>query len=298
MKKAGPLARLRPVRLVDLTADAIAGWLSTESVARPTMTALSFRLLRGFIRWTHEIPEYAGLIPENAYKARKVTDSVPRVRAKEGDVLQREQLAAWFKSVRALENVVASVYLQGLLITGARREELAALRWEDVDLTWRSLKVDDKVEGAGGRTIPLPPYLAEQLQRLKVHRRKRLEEGQSDWVFVSRTSADGKIAEPRSAHRRALEQAGLPHVSLHGLRRSFGTLAEWCEAPVGIVAQIQGHKPSAIAEKHYRRRSIDLLRMWHDKIEAWMLREAALKVANPSDTNPSVEAHTELTLIS
>jgi integrase len=297
MKKAGPLASLRPVKLVDLTADAIADWLSTESATRPTMTALSFRLLRGFIRWTHEIPEYAGLVPENAYKTRKVTESVPRVRAKEGDVLQREQLPAWFKSVRALENLVASVYLQGLLITGARREELAALKWEDVDLTWRSLRVDDKLEGSGGRTIPLSPYLAEQLQRLKVHRRKTLKEGQSDWVFVSRTSADGKIAEPRSAHRRALEDAGLPHVSLHGLRRSFGTLAEWCEAPVGIVAQIQGHKPSAIAEKHYRRRSIDLLRMWHDKIEAWMLREAGLKFANPRGDNPSVEAHTELPLI-
>jgi integrase len=298
MKKAGPLASLRPVKLVDLTADAIADWLSTESAARPTMTALSFRLLRGFIRWTQEMPEYSGLVPDNVYRTRKVTDSVPRVRAKEGDVLQREQLAAWFRGVCALENVVASVYLQGLLITGARREELAALKWEDVDLTWRSLKVDDKVEGAGGRTIPLPPYLAEQLVRLKAHRRKTLEEGQSDWVFVSRTAADGKIAEPRSAHRRALEEAGLPHVSLHGLRRSFGTLAEWCEAPVGIVAQIQGHKPSAIAEKHYRRRSVDLLRMWHDKIEAWMLREAGLKAPGPHDSHQASVGSTEPTFSS
>jgi hypothetical protein len=37
-----------------------------------------------------------------------------------------------------------------------------------------------------------------------------------------------------------------------------------------------GHKPSALAEKHYRRRPIDLLRMWHDKIEAWMLSEGAI----------------------
>jgi len=40
---------------------------------------------------------------------------------------------------------------------------------------------------------------------------------------------------------------------------------------MGIVAQIQGHKPSAIAEKHYRRRPLDLLRKWHDQIEAWIL---------------------------
>ena len=44
--------------------------------------------------------------------------------------------------------------------------------------------------------------------------------------------------------------------------------------PAGISAQIMGHKPSAIAEKHYRQRPLDLLRMWHEKIEAWILEQA------------------------
>lgn len=74
-----------------------------------------------------------------------------------------------------------------------------------------------------------------------------------------------------------LETMGLPHVTLHGLRRSFGTLSEWVECPVGVVAQIQGHKPSAIAEKHYRRRPLDLLRMWHVKIEGWILEQAGIE---------------------
>lgn len=56
----------------------------------------------------------------------------------------------------------------------------------------------------------------------------------------------------------------------------FSSLTEWLKCPTGIVAQIMGHKPSAIAEKHYRRRPLDLLRMWHDKIEAWMLEQAEL----------------------
>ncbi|WP_321573301.1 site-specific integrase [Burkholderia cenocepacia] len=71
-----------------------------------------------------------------------------------GDSLQREQLKTWFCAVRDIENPVISAYLQGLLITGARREEWASLRWEDVDFQWRSLVLDDKVEGSGGRTIP------------------------------------------------------------------------------------------------------------------------------------------------
>lgn len=70
--------------------------------------------------------------------------------------------------------------------------------------------------------------------------------------------------------------AGLPDLTLHGLRRSFGSLAEWTETPAGVVAHVMGHKPSAIAEKHYRRRPLDLLRMWHVKIEAWILEQAGI----------------------
>jgi integrase len=91
------------------------------------------------------------------------------------------------------------------------------------------------------------------------------------WVFSSTTSTTGRLVELYIAHAKALELAGLPKLSIHGLRRSFGSLSEWVECPVGIVAQIQGHKPSATAEKHYRVRPLDLLRLWHTKIEKQIL---------------------------
>ena len=74
-----------------------------------------------------------------------------------------------------------------------------------------------------------------------------------------------------------LAAAALPALSLHGLRRSFGTLSEWVEVPAGIVAQIMGHKPSAIAEKHYIQRELDLLHLWHVKIETWILEQAGVE---------------------
>jgi hypothetical protein len=49
------------------------------------------------------------------------------------------------------------------------------------------------------------------------------------------------------------------------------------------VAQIMGHKPSATAEKHYRRRPLDLLRLWHVKIEAWILEQAGIEQPAYSD---------------
>lgn len=45
---------------------------------------------------------------------------------------------------------------------------------------------------------------------------------------------------------------------------------------MGVVAQIQRHKPSAVAEKHYRRRPLDLLRKRHDQTEAWMPEQTGI----------------------
>lgn len=182
------------------------------------------------------------------------------------DCLQREQLPLWFEHVRKLSNPVHSSYLQALLLTGARREELAGIKWDDVDFRWRSLTIRDKVDGE--RTIPLTPYVASLLAVLP-HR--------NEWVFSSPTAASGRLQEPRIGHNKALTAAGLPALSLHGLRRSFGTLCEWVECPAGISAQIMGHKPSALAEKHYRRRPLDLLRQWHTKIEGWILEQAGIE---------------------
>lgn len=261
---AGPLASLLDVRLADLDADRLESWLQTESVTRPTAAALAFRLLRACVNWCEEQPEFTKLIPDNATHAKKVRTALPTPRTKD-DCMQREQLSAWFKAIRELNNPIQSAYLQALLLTGARREELAALRWSEVDFKWNSLTIRDKVEGE--RTIPLTPYVASLLQGLS---------RENEWVFSSTTAASGHIVEPRIGHNKALAAAGLPPLTLHGLRRSFGTLSEWVECPVGIVAQIMGHKPSALAEKHYRRRPLDLLRMWHIRIETWILTNAQI----------------------
>lgn len=264
----GPLAELMFLRLADLTAERLADWLKQENIRRPTRAALAYRLLRAFIRWAAEMPAYKGAAHVEAVGGRVARDNVRRARTKEGDSLQREQLRPWFDAVRKLGNPSQAAYLQALLLTGARKEELAGLRWADVDFQWKSLSLSDKVEEAG-RTIPLTPYLASLLSGLP---------RRNEWVFSSdaKTSSSGRITNPHLPHVRALEAAGLPHVTIHGLRRSFGTLAEWVECPVGVVAQIMGHKPSALAEKHYRRRPLDLLRVWHVRIEAWMLEQAGI----------------------
>lgn len=266
LTQPGPLVELMPLRLSELSDERIAEWLSSHIGERATMAALSYRLLRAFLNWCTSSKDFKNIAPADAYRARMVTDLVPTAKTREDDCLERVQLKPWFDAVCKLRSPVISAYLQTALLTGARRNEAAALRWTDVDFKRARMVIADKVEGS--RVIPLPPYLAVLLDALP---------RRNEWVFSSMKSEDGKLAEPRKAHNQALKQAGLPHVSINGLRRSFGTLAEELECPAGITAQLQGHKPSAIAEKHYRRRSHEMLLNWHTKIEAWMLEQAGIE---------------------
>jgi integrase len=270
--KAGPLYPLRDERLEALTPARLERWLENERKTRPAFAARAFRLLRACLRWAEGRSEYSGLADPARVLTQDVRRKVPRVGARD-DCLQREQLSLWFEAVQKIPNPVVSTYLQGLLLTGARSGELAQLQWKDVDFQWRSLTLRDKVEGE--RTIPLPPYLASLLHALP--RRTLGNRKPNPWVFSSPITEHGRMGEANHAHSAAVKDAGLPPLTQHGLRRSFGTLSEWVECPVGVVAQIQGHKPSAIAEKHYRRRPLDLLRQWHDKIEGWILTEAGIE---------------------
>lgn len=262
----GPLHGLLARPLIRIDEQAVAAWLKTESAVRPARAALGFRLLRGFLNWCAGHPVYGAIAQAEAHKPKEVRRLV-RMPAVKVDALQREQLPAWFAAVQADNDRVAAAYLVCLLLTGARKGEIASLRWEDVDLRFGgSLTIRDKVEGL--RVIPCPAYVAHLLATLP---------RRGPWVFGEGEEAPRIGLSAAHNHRRALLAAGLPHVSLHGLRRSFGSLSEWVEVPAGIVAQIQGHKPSATAEKHYRVRPLDLLRVWHDKIEAWILEQGGVQ---------------------
>ena len=86
------------------------------------------------------------------------------------------------------------------------------MRWEDVDFRWWTLTLADKVDQT--RTIPLGPYLGQMLATLP-----RV----GPYVFSS-ASKSGRIADARNSHAKALAAAGIEHLTIHGLRRSFALL--------------------------------------------------------------------------
>lgn len=266
---AGPLYPLMGMRLCDLNAASVEKWAANEAISRPTAARLAWRLLKVFLGWCAEQKEYKLAVPaSNPAKTRKSREALGKAQTK-SDVLQREQLPAWFKAVRHINNPVVSACLQVMLLTGARPGEVVTLRWSDLNITWKGLSIRDKVEGT--REIPLTPYVSSLLSALP---------RRSQWIF---SGAKGDpISSPNQALTSAGKVAGIEGLTLHGLRRSFKSLTEWLEIPAGVVAQIMGHKPSATAEKHYTVRPLDLLRLHHEKIEEWILQQAGLDhIPNP-----------------
>lgn len=261
---AGPLWGLREYRLSELSPEILLAWLDKEAPNRPTSLAQSYRLLHSCLSWAEERPYYQGLFDLPKLFTKSVKKAVPSQNSK-ADVLQREQLAAWFRGVRAMSNEKHSVLLQVILLTGFRPEHVVKLEWVDIDFHWGKATIGDKHEGR--RVIGLPPFVCQLLDSLP-------REG--EFVFHSESAELGHIWMPNTKHSEMLREVKLPHMTIGGLRRSFGTLAEWLDAPAGAIAQIQGHKPSALAEKHYRRRPLDMLKVWQTRIETWILEEAGL----------------------
>ena len=295
LTKPGPLHSLMSIQLNTLDSLTLEKWAKVEGQGRQSSARLAWRLLTVFLSWCSEQPEYGLPANQNPAKTKKVRDALGKPSLK-SDVLTREQLSSWFTNVQQIQNRVISAALQVMLLTGARPGEVLNLRWEDINKKWKGINIRDKIEGT--REIPLTPYVSQLISELP-HR--------NEWVFssarmlsmdahnikrrankaklngvtnkigeIKETSSTGRISNPNTPHTRACKAAGLDGLTLHGLRRSFSSLTEWLEIPTGVVAQIQGHKPSATAEKHYKRRPLDLLRLHHERIEAWMLEQASV----------------------
>lgn len=261
--RPGPLYPLMVLQLAGVNEDTLKSWYDREAVAGKHQAARALMMFRGFLRWCAARPEYRTLTDRDAGKAAAIVENLPS-NTRRTDALEAAQVPGWWAGVEQLSNRTASAYLRALVLSGARREELAALTWANVDFQWRKLTIADKVETT--RTIPLSPYMAHMLATLP-----RV----GPFVFAS-TGKAGRITDARASHAQALRHAGIEHLTFHGLRRSFSLLGEAAGAPAGAIAQVMGHKPSATAEG-YRPRSIDALRPFLEQIEAHILSLAGVQ---------------------
>jgi integrase len=159
------------------------------------------------------------------------------------------------------------------LFTGQRLGELLGLRWEDVDLQERELRVERQYTRLGEygppktkaavRRIPLSD---EMTKFLREHKMRSPYKAADDPVFASR---NGKPLGHRNATRRgfekAAERAEIEGVSFHSMRHAFASRMIDRGISSTVLAALMGHESSTITERKYihlfdRQRTDDAVR--------------------------------------
>ncbi len=264
--KAGPLASLMALPLASIEDDVLLKWANREVVKRATQAALAYRHFVTFLRWCSASKEWRELLNPDALNLNKTRAVLGgSANTKEHDCLEECDLPAWFEALQRYPNPVVRAYLAVALLTGARRGEVAALRWDAIDFRRKRMEIRDKVKGT--RVVPVSPYMESWICSLP---RK------GEFVFAT-SSASGHLEAPTRALASICDDAGVK-VSIHGLRRSFETLAEAAGLPQGAINQIAGRAPGSVSERHYKRRSLQmLLDLMTERWEAWLLKAAEIE---------------------
>src|SRR5262249_26669151 len=154
--------------------------------------------------------------------------------------------------------------------TGARRGEVLALRWQNVDLERGRVGVRDALQRPPGgelrfvppktaRAVRDSPLAAVAIERLRVHRveqnRRRLALGLgwNDHDLVSE-AGDGSPLDPDNytyGFSRIAIRAGLPGVRLHDLRHGVATALANSGTPGVVTSKMLGHASVAFTLATY-----------------------------------------------
>jgi len=128
------------------------------------------------------------------------------------------------------------------LFSGARRGNVAAMAWKNLDLdqgVW--YLAGQKSKSGLPLAIVLPPPAVAILQA-----RREATNG-SPWVFPADT-ATGHVADPRKSWARVLKASGIDDLRPHDLRRSLGSWQATAGASLQIIGASLGHvDPKATA---------------------------------------------------
>ena len=255
-----PLARLSPLDLQGLYAR-----LRTEGRKDGRPGGLSARTILHFHRILHKALDQA---VKWRLVARNVCDAVepPRPQQQESHVLDEEQ------TVRLLEAAKGTqLHLPILLAcaTGARRGELLALKWENVDLeagvicirqaleqTTGSLKFKTPKTTKSRRTVVLPRFAVEALTRHRGEQAQhRLLLGpayQDSGLVIARPNGLPVRPDNFSTEFGAfLKQHDLPHVRFHDLRHGHASQLFKAGVHVKVVRERLGHSGVGITLDTY-----------------------------------------------
>jgi integrase len=191
--------------------------------------------------------------------------------------LQPEELPAFFEALSKELNQTIRDYILVALLTGARRANVQAMRWEEINWQSATWRIPETKNGEPV-TLPLSPQATAILESRKA-------DSESKWVFPG-VGTTGHLVEPKAAWKRILKDAtaiqirnwvkanpgkdethfakefpgaGFRDLRLHDLRRTLGSWQAATGASLPIIGKSLGHK-SLGATQVYARLNLDPVR--------------------------------------
>jgi integrase len=130
------------------------------------------------------------------------------------------------------------------LLTGARRSNLLAMRWEEIDFTGANWRIP-RTKGNKSQTVPLAGPALRILQA-------RRETASSEWVFPSGIVPGQHVQEYRKPWGKLLERAGIENLRFHDVRRTLGSWLSKSGVALPIIKAALGHADIATTQIYTR----------------------------------------------
>ena len=188
-----------------------------------TLAVLS-RMFNLAIRWE--------MRPDNPTRGVERNNEIRRQR-----YLSGEELAALTSALATHPDRQATNIIRVLLLTGARRGEVFAMRWADIDLqhgAWS--KPASSTKQAKAHEVPLSAPARQLLSEIAAKQRKPLD----TFVFPG-AGGTGHVVEIKRAWRTLCRSAGINGLRVHDLRHSFASQLASAGASLPLIGALLGH---------------------------------------------------------
>lgn len=208
--------------------------------------------------------------------ANPVVGIKTRAKVRRDRFLQSDELPRFFQSVAEEQNDTMRDYILLALLTGARRANLLAMQWAEINLTDGVWRIPMTKNGT-----PQNVTLSPEAVTILTARNETSEMG-AEFVFPG-IGASGHMEEPKKGVIRIMERAGIPYgrkvengVTLHDLRRTLGSWQAKTGASLAIIGKSLNHK-SQQATMIYARLDLDPVRQSVNTATSAMMEAGGLK---------------------
>lgn len=265
----------------------VARWATEKSGVRSIPNAL--RTLRTIFAWA---------IEEGLVQVNPCTDpsKIFKVDAPySGDFLRPDEVVPYLDAVHD-RFPRYHAFFRLLIFSGIRLGECIAIGWQDVDYNGRFIEVRQS-SWQGNITTPKSGVSrrvnlsGSMMDSLRDHRRmmsaEALKAGRplSGRVFVNEAGQPVDESKIRKAHFTALKRAGLRHLRVHSLRKTYGSLMVSAGVPLFHVSKLLGHSDMATTERYYAALAPGVMRDAPDVLERYITEKSATP-AQPEGSLP------------